>query len=223
MLEALALIAAVLVAVGGYSVVSQDRRAAERVKRALSQAKRYAISDLPEDVPGRVVGTVRPLRETLVAPLSQRSCVYYVVEVREKFGDHYRIVFRESNGAPFIVEDGTGRAIVDPSRALSALDFDDRSHSGGLLAPNMAAAAFLAKFEQSTTGWWLLYKTFEYCEAVIEAGNVVEILGSAVREPDPDAPRSGGYRDAPATRLRFSSSPKMPLLVSDHSKATTPA
>ena len=63
-------------------------------------------------------------------------------------------------------------------------------------------------------------KAIQYLEAVIHVGETVAILGSAVREPDPDAPPGDGYREGPPTRLRFTSSARYPLRISDDTTTT---
>jgi hypothetical protein len=51
----------------------------------------------------------------------------------------------------------------------------------------------------------------------------VAILGSGIREPDPKGLPSEGYRSAPPTRLRLTSSPQYPLAISDDPLTTSAA
>lgn len=206
--------------VGVVTYLSWYWSSAEQLKRALARAKRFSISALPEDTLGRVVGTARPVGEPLLAPMTERPCVYYRVEVRQTQRQGHRTIITESRSVPFFLEDETGRAMVDPEGASVALEFDSRSKSGTLDDPTDRESAFLARHSQTGTGL-LFNKGLQYLEAVIHIGEKVAILGSAVREPDPDAPRGEGYRDAPPTRLRFASSKKMPLQISDAPSTTT--
>ena len=52
------------------------------------------------------------------------------------------------------------------------------------------------------------------------AGYEAVVLGSGVREPDPNAPPEAAYRGAPPTRLRLTSSAKFPLVISDDPSTT---
>jgi hypothetical protein len=187
-----------------------------RVRRALRKAPKLAIGAFPEGSPGRIVGAVAP-GETIEAPLSGRRCVYFEVIVEEKAGGknkHWRRRVREATGIPFVVSDGTGRAIIDPAHARIALEDDAHSRSGVFDAATAREEAFLARHGVESRGW-LLAKTLRYQEAVIEVDEQVAVAGLAVREPDPDAGAGEGYRGAPPTRIRMNGTPAFPLLVSD--------
>ncbi|HEV7555169.1 MAG TPA: GIDE domain-containing protein, partial [Kofleriaceae bacterium] len=156
-----------------------------RLKRKLRAAKAWAIGDLPEDTLGRVVGQARPLSSTLQGPLTGRPCLYYIAKVEEQRSNgrssYWKTVITESQGVPFVIEDSTGRAIVDPGNAEVALDFDGKSSSGRFHDANEIQEAFLAKYGKKSSGW-VLNKSLRYREAMIEVGETVAVLGSGVRE-----------------------------------------
>lgn len=56
--------------------------------------------------------------------------------------------------------------------------------------------------------------------ALFLLGEVVAVLGSGVHEGDPTGMPPGGYRSAPPTRLRLTSSPRFPLVISDDPSTT---
>src|SRR5262249_37502511 len=118
-----------------------------------------------------------------------------------------------SMGVPFMVEDGSGRALVDPTGAEVVLNFDGESSSGTFHDADARQEAFLAKHGRTSKGW-IFNRGLRYREAMIEAGETIAIVGSAVREPDPDAPPEEAYRGPPKTRLRLTSSTRFPLLIS---------
>ena len=68
-----------------------------------------------------------------------------------------------------------------------------------------------------------LFESLRYREAMIEVGETVAVLGSGVREPDPNAPPEAAYRGAPPTPLRLTSSPRFPLIISDDPSTTRDA
>ncbi len=63
----------------------------------------------------RIVGIVSAA-ETLFAPLSGRECVFYVATAHAQDADG-PVLVREQRGLAFELNDGTGRALVDPEGA----------------------------------------------------------------------------------------------------------
>ena len=197
---------------------------ANKLKRELRGAKRYSLGELPEQTRGRVVGSAQSIEQTLEAPLTGRACLYYVVTVEQHHSrgrsSYWRTIIREEQGVTFMLADGTGKAIVDPRSAKVALDVDGRGDSGTFDNPSEREQAFLTK--HGTTGeGWVFNKRLRYREAVIEIGETVAILGAGIREPDPTAPPAEAYRGEQPTRLRMTSSPRFPLLISDSPDTTT--
>lgn len=196
---------------------------AQKVRRQLRRAPVKSIGQVGDDELAKVVGRVRPLGESLSAPLTGRPCVYFVAIVQERQkrrnSSHWRTIAREERCVPFVLEDDTGRAIVEATAARAALDVDSHSTSGVLDDPTDAQRAFLARHGQSATGL-IFNRRLRYREAVIEDGEIVAVLGAGTREPDPDAAPTDGYRGAAPTRLRLTSSRKYPLVISDDPRTT---
>lgn len=194
--------------------------------RKLRKAKSYPIADLPEGVSGRVVGEAYPLAQTLAGPLTGRPCVYYIAKVEQHHSNgksgYWKTIITEQRGVPFGMRDATGRAIVDPNGAEIALDFDDKSTSGFLDNATEIEERFLQRHGKTSQGL-LFNKGLRYREAIIAVGETVAVLGEGVREPDPDADPAGDYRGVPPTRLRLTSSPRFPLVISDNPSTTRPS
>jgi len=150
--------------------------------------------DAPEGAPVRLRGRVAVLERTVRSPIEDRPCVL-VETVRTRLdrnalggGAVWHDAGRERRAVPFIVEDDQGRIIVDPTDAAIVLtpDASERGPESRLV------------------------------EARIEPGDLIEIVGRAVREPDPDASRArGDYRDGPAMRLRLAGTADDPVVISD--------
>jgi hypothetical protein len=189
-----------------------------RIRRQLRGAPRVAIGELEEGRTGRLVGKVGE-GQTLQAPLTGRSCVFYEATVEQyrsngKSGS-WREVAREVRGVPFALDDGTGRAIVDPSGARVAVDIDMTTRSGTFDDPTPVEEEFLSRHGLRATGW-VFNKSLRYREGVIEIGETIAVMGQGVREPDPDAAgKAVGYRSGPPTRLRLGGSARHPILLSD--------
>lgn len=189
--------------------------AEETLKRKVRAARRWKVGELPEGTLGRIVGRAAVLRETLFAPISGRTCVYYVVEVREHDVSVIRTLVREERGVPFVLEDASGRAVIEPEGAKLVLTTDARTSSGGL--GNDASPperAFLQRHGIANTG-----RVLTYHEAILEIGEPVAVVGAGMRELDPDAP-PGMYRDAGGMRLRMTSGRRHPLVISDDTSTT---
>ncbi len=210
----------VLAVVAGVAIVAASLMWNEkaRIRRELRGAPRVDLAELREGRTGRVVGRVGE-GETLQAPFTGRSCVFYEATVEEyrssgKTGS-WRQVVREAMGVPFVLDDGTGRAIVDPRGARVAVDLDMTTRSGTFDDATPVEEQFLTRHGLRSTGW-VFNKSLRYREGVIEVGETIAVMGQGVREPDPDAVgKVGGYRSGPPTRLRLGGSARHPILLSD--------
>lgn len=190
--------------------VSHDRM----VRRALRNAPRFKIGDLPENHLGRIVGQAQPIDgQVLQAPLTGRPCLVFKVTVEEK-REHWDTWIVEQHGVPFVLVDDTGRALVDPSAAKVSLEVDSQTQSGTFDDPTPIERVFLERHQQTGVAW-VFNRTLRYNEAIVAVGERVAVLGSGTREPDPDAPPTSAYRGAQPTRLRLTSSVKYPLVISD--------
>jgi hypothetical protein len=103
----------------------------------------------------------------------------------------------ETGGVPFVVEDETGVAIVDPAGALGAFELDDRS--SWFAGPSERHKAFAARFAMEDS------LGLSYHEGIVSIGETVAVVGFGQR--------TGG-------RLRMSSSPKLPLVICDNHATT---
>ncbi len=190
-----------------------------RLKRALRQTPRHAIADFPENTTGKVVGQLSYLGDALSAPLTGRACAYFeaFVEESQKHGKNSRwvTIIHEIKGSPFALSDESGRAIVDPSGSDVVVTIDVQTSSGTFDDATAQENAFLAQYGQRSQGAYF-NRPLRYREGILAAGEKVAVMGMGMREPDPDvANASGGYRDAPAMRLRLGGSSKHPLVISD--------
>jgi hypothetical protein len=193
------------------------------VKRELKSAQRFSLRELPEGTRARIVGEARMFERTLEAPLTGRPCVYFVATIEQHHStgrsSYWKTIVRQEAGVPFIVDDSTGHALVDPSAAKVALDVDGRGDSGTFDDPTPREQAFLDRNGQTGRGW-MLNKRLRYREAVIEIGETIAVLGEGVREPDPGAAPQAAYRGDAPTRVRMTSSSRFPLLISDNPDTT---
>lgn len=208
-------------AVGTFYFVRHYLAPATKLNRELRNTPRRTLAELPEGTLGRVVGKAVALDDTLEAPLSGRPCLYYTSIVEVSDGKYWKQIVREDRAVMFVLDDGTAKAIVDPSSSKVVLDFEQTGASGTFDKPTEREQAFLdAHDTASTHAGGLFNRSLRYREAVIEVGDTIAIFGATTREPDPDARPEGGYRGDAPTQLRMTSSRKQPMIISNSASAT---
>jgi hypothetical protein len=209
-----ALLAAIAVIASGRALHRRERRSPNaKMRRQLAATPRVKIAELPESQVGCTVGRTQQLEMTpmLEAPLTGRPCFFYVVELELRVGSGWRLVARERTGSPFIIQDATGRAVVEPAEARLDIAFDVVDHVWANPSPRQHA--FVMRVQPNVVGL-LFANQVRFREAIIGEDELVSVMGAGVREADPLAPPTASYRGEPATRLRFSSSPEAELLLS---------
>jgi hypothetical protein len=192
-----------------------------RIKRALKQARRTPIADVKDGQVTKVVGRLTFIGEPLVAPLTGRTCAYYLVVVEQyrsygRSGKWVQIV-REERRQDFLLDDGSARALVRMGDAQVAIVSDANFKSGVFKDATPVLDAFLARHGRQSQGW-LFNKQIRYREGVLEPHEDIAVGGIGRWEPDPDPGAAGGsFREAPR-RLRLQPAGGLPLLVSDDPK-----
>jgi hypothetical protein len=182
------------------------------MKKQLRSASTKTIASMGEGEIARMIGHARVHHTALEAPLTGRACFYYIVRVeRENGDDGWSEVVREEQGVPFVLDDGTGRALVDATRAELALEFDRRDRIGMWQQPDARQSAFLSRYSRLHAA-----HTYRFREAAIEVDERIAVLGGGTRELDPEGSPTG-YRDQAATLLRLES----PMIISDDPSTTT--
>lgn len=189
--------------IAGVLVYSSDR---VQMRLRFREFKVADLAKLPENRRAKIVGTVVNAPHTLLSPLTRRQCVCYQI-IADTYGGQ---VIHEFYAVPFFVDDGTGRALVDPARGVVRVI---KSHERRLTLDETGTEnerEFLARYglgEIHPGG-------YRFREGIIEAGDVVEVIGAGVHEPDPEAVGTErGYRDLPTMRLRLMHSARNPLLI----------
>jgi hypothetical protein len=177
---------------------------ARRMNRLLRSTPVARLADLLAGDRARVVGKARPEAEPIEAPLTGRPCVYYRVEVTERRGKRTRTVIREAKGVPFLFDDGSGLALVDPAQARVVLQMDAHSKTGAFTEADATQEEFLARHGQQSKGM-IFHRTLRFRESALEVGELVAVLGTCERT-----------RDARGRAVvRLEATPAGPLVVSD--------
>jgi hypothetical protein len=183
-----------------------------RIRKLMRTADHFRLADAPENRFGRVTGIAAPFRSrALEAPISGRSCAYYAVTVFGHDGRVLRELASEQEGMVFVLDDAGCHAVIDPAHAHVSAGVDHRAISLPEIYTDRQAAV-VARRRIEARGFHELH----FHEAILGIGERIAVFGAAVREPDPEPPTAEhGYREALATRLRFTGTERFPLVISD--------
>lgn len=146
------------------------------------RALRTPITDVIDTDPGRVelMGRVRPL-ETMHAPLSGEPAVCYRLVVDEWLVDSGSdTVHIETDRQPFVLEDGTGRVLVDPNGA----DLRFQTETEIETEPDETTPEPVSRALRKVPDLEATENKREYAEAKLEPGEEVSVLGRARRDPE---------------------------------------
>ena len=190
-----------------------------REKRTLAKVPNSELANVSEHEAAKVVGMLAYIGEPLISPLTGRSCAYFDIRVEQYVSFNgqtdWTTIIHESKGQNFILEDGTDHVIVDPTGAKVGITVDSHTESKTFDDPTDRERSYLASQEKDGESW-NLDKTTRYREGILEAGELVAVLGRGVREPDPEGvAKADGFRATPPMRLRMRGSQNVPLVISD--------
>ena len=193
---------------------------AQRVKRGLAATPVKTIAELRDGDVARVIGTLRLGPTRLTAPLSGRACALYFVRAREQQGKSSTEVIRDSEGVEFVLDDGSGTAIVRPDSFELRLVQDHEERSGTWNDASPAVVDYLASKGQSPEGFLGFNRALQFHEAVLEEGERVTVLAAVKLELDPEPQSAGeGYRDRPMRKVLVTP-PSGVMLLSDDPDST---
>jgi hypothetical protein len=174
------------------------------VATAMRVAEKCAVAELVPNTLVRIHGVAREVDGTVTGPVSGRTCVYWALRVQElqrngNSNDVWQSVFGDSDHAVFAVDDGTGKAYVDPLGAEVVLHFDKSS--------SHVPAKYTA---QLTPG-----RSYRCQEAVICDGGRIALAGSAAEVAATPPADADAYRSPPANVWRFASNDVFKLAITD--------
>lgn len=186
-----------------------------RIRRTFRAAPRVDIADAKPGTVVKIAGRIRPLGRPLRSALENRECVFFEATAEAHRGKSGRWVelIRETDAVDFLIEDGSGRAIVR-SAGMRGLHVKYAERESGYLndaTPDLEA--FLTRHGDRSPVR-ILSKTLRFKAGVFASGETVCVLGSVRWEQDPDPTQAGsGDRESPK-RLVIEARPDCPLLVS---------
>lgn len=173
--------------------------------RAIRKTPQFSIATLPEVTIGRLVGVAKALDgKTVVAPFSGRVCLAYFAKATDtnahRTGD-ILVVAEETGGVPFLLEDDSGVAVIDPDGATCTLDVDHKASTSDVWGDiTDRQRLFLERYQAGSFS----YGSLHWYEAIVEIDERIAVVGYGQR----------------GDRLRMSSSPHLPLVICDNLATT---
>ena len=153
------------------------------VRRKLRSMGVKKIADIEEGEMGRVTAAVALLGRKLKAPLSGRRCSFYHVRVDEKRSSgkhtHWVKIIDEEMVGDVILHDGDNYVIVKTSLIKAFLLPDMEYRTGFLKDPSEAQIKFLKHHGHDCTDFFGMNKGIQYQEGVLEANEIVSVMGKA--------------------------------------------
>jgi len=156
----------------------------QRQTREIQQITLFGIGSFPSGSVGRIVGRLSLEGEPLQAPLSGLPCAAYEVVVTE-LNSTPNDILHEERSLPFVLEDSTGRARVDPTHAHLLLLGASYSSSSDERQP--CELALLDMYGIDAKGWFF-QRNLRFEERLLAPGKEVVVVGRGVRVEDTERP-----------------------------------
>ena len=198
--------------VAGYLI----RRAYYTTRGRLRRLRATAVKGAPDAAQVKIAGRIVAWAPPLVAPISGRPCVHYAVTVQEKSArGGWKPFVEEARTSPFLVDDGTGRALFRATRAKVDITAADARVAGTFRDSSQELAALLGRHgrDPNLLGG-LLARHLRWDERILQPGARVAVQGTTAWETAPGAPASGDARQL--LQLVVTDPDNGPALVSDH-------
>jgi hypothetical protein len=174
--------------------LTSDRR---RWRWRLRRLRRTPIADAKSGTV-KLVGRVRILDRDLTAPLTERRCVAWRVQVDQSIGDGSKTIIDDWRAIDFLLDDGAAVASIRVETAELELSLDGHRSSGFMNDAPEHIEAFLARHgKKSTTLFGAVNRSLQYAEGALEPDKEIVVCGTARWEPDPDPRNAQGYRETP--------------------------
>jgi hypothetical protein len=189
-----------------------------RIKRSLGKVPRGRIGSAVEGRVVKVVGRLDRLGEPLIAPLSGCRCVHYELIIEEWVSSgrsgQWKTVVHDAKSSDFLMQDGSGTALVRTADAEVAVHKDEHHASGTFNDPTPELQALLERYELTATGWLGLNRKLRYREGVLDAGEHVAVCGAPTRWRGPRKADAAVLSERPPQWV-FEHRSETPLYVSD--------
>lgn len=155
------------------------------ILRRLKKLRFSKIGSLQNHNYSKVEGNALNVNQPLIAPLSQRECVFYQILIEKKVGSgknsHWKTVVDEEKIQDFLVEQTGERLIIfpkqNPENYYAYLVSDKKANSGTFNDPTPEFQSLLDNYGIESTGLFGFNKQIRYRESIIEIGERITVAG----------------------------------------------
>lgn len=170
--------------------------------RTLSKIPVKPASSLRTNELSKVSGKALHVKEPLLAPYSQRKCVFYQIVIQQKVSNgkssHWKTLVKDERFQDFFIDTNGDFVIVKPTNNprnyISYLVKDKKQTSGTFNDPTPQFEAVLRRYNINPENFFGFNKRLRYKEGVIEIGERITVAGIAkwktLNEPLPEYPYS---------------------------------
>jgi hypothetical protein len=157
----------------------------QKIIRALTKLPIKQIGNLKINEFSRISGKALNIQAPLIAPFSNRKCVFYTMKIERKNnneeGKSWKTLVKKEKIQEFLIEKNGDFVVVKPSQNpknyISHLVIDKKVKSGTFNDPSPKFENLLNKFHIKSKGFLGFNKTLRYTEGIIEIGEKITVAG----------------------------------------------
>lgn len=155
--------------------------------RTLNKLPNKPFSGLKTNEFTKTTGKTLDLETPLIAPFSQRKCVFYKIKIEQKKqsgkNKYWKTIVNEEIIQDFLIERNGDYILVKPTQNpknyKSYLVIDKKTSSGTFNKPTPEFLNVLEQYNIKTEGFFGFNKSLRYSEAILEIGEEVTVAGIA--------------------------------------------
>lgn len=170
--------------------------------RTLSKIPTKPASSLKTNELSKVTGKALHVEAPLLAPYSQRKCVFYQIIIQQRVStgksSHWKTLVKEERFQDFFIDTNGDFVIVKPvdhpQNYICHLVKDSKQSSGSFNDPTPEFEAVLRRYNINPETYFGFNKRLRYKEGIIEIGERITVAGitkwKVLSEPLPEYPYS---------------------------------
>lgn len=170
--------------------------------RTLSKIPHKPASSLKTNELSKVTGKALHVKEPLIAPYTNRKCVFYQIIIEQKVStgksSHWKTLVKEERFQDFFIQTKSDFVIIKPQEHpknyICYLVKDKNQSSGAFNDPTPQLQSIFNRYNINSQTFLGFNKRLRYKEGIIEIGEEITVAGIAkwktLSEPFPEYPYS---------------------------------
>ena len=186
--DPLIIIPLIILVVGTIIFLSYYLSNKQVILRKLAKTPIKSSSGMQTNAFVKVHGKALHVKEPLIAPLSGRKCIFYILRIEKQVSNgkstHWKTIHNEESFQEFFVESRGDYVIVRPAKRpkknyKSYLIKDKKMSSGAFKSTTPKFESILLKYGIDPKGLFGFKKTLRASEGIIEVGETITVGGIA--------------------------------------------